>query len=171
MLSDFMGKPMLLHVIDSAIRSDASEVILVTGKSTLNNLDLPGNVRTVLNNDSGEGISLSIKLGTSAVSEISSAVIILLGDMPLLTPDTINRLIGLHERFPEKPVAVSLNGMLMPPALFPRSHFRSLMDLKGDKGAREILRSGNEVISLDINVDELYDIDTVDKLKGAERFH
>lgn len=167
MLSEFMGKPMLLHVVESACDSEAGETVLVTTESTIRHLSLPENLRTVVNNDKGKGMSHSIKLGLSAVSDDASAVLILLGDMPLLSPESINLLISMHEKFPERPIAASVYGILMPPVLFPRTFFKDLSILSGDRGARDLVRSRNDVVSVHISNEELVDVDTMENLEKA----
>ena len=92
MLQDFRGKPLVRHAAEAALASGASQVISVTGhqemqvRAALAGLPLV----PVHNPDYAGGLATSLKAGVSAVPESAKAAIVMLGDMPLVSPELIS---------------------------------------------------------------------------------
>ncbi|REB06091.1 hypothetical protein DVB69_14245 [Sporosarcina sp. BI001-red] len=91
---------------------------------------------------SHEGQSESLRCGiTQARENGARGVIVLLADQPFVTLQMIS---GLIDRFKQNPaldfVATTVDQSIMPPVLFSSSMYSDLMKLRGDKGARAILR-------------------------------
>ena len=110
-------------------------------------------VRCVVNEDAEEGMAASIRCGVAAAKdEEAEGVVILPCDQPWLDADHLRELI-------EKPdsVASSAYGNVRGvPAYFPAAEFAMLMQLRGDVGARELLRSSRVVV----NEKLAFDVDT-----------
>lgn len=88
---------------------------------------------------SAKGQSESIKRGVQqAIRDGAQAVMILLADQPFVTLDWIDRLIGEFERGESEFVASLYNGHPRPPAIFSQTLFHDLLQLEGDRGAKEI---------------------------------
>lgn len=92
-----------------------------------------------------EGQSATLRIGVSyAIRHQASALIILLADQPFVKSDFIDELCSQYERNPNLCyVAATGEGIPKPPILFSDRLFSSLLDLTGDKGARDILRDGS----------------------------
>jgi molybdenum cofactor cytidylyltransferase len=89
--------------------------------------------------DPHAGQSHSIVCGIRAILDRPvKAVFIALADMPFVTVAHIDALMARFDA--NGVVASSLAGQPMPPALIGRDHFKALMTLAGDAGARELLR-------------------------------
>ena len=109
--------------------------------------------------------------GLDAVDEHTRAVVIGLGDKPFLSKSTIERLIERFEQSgPE--VAIPLyRGKRGNPVLFSRSVFAELYKLKGDVGAKEVIK-GKDHSVIEVSVNDpgvLFDLDTPDDLRKAEK--
>jgi molybdenum cofactor cytidylyltransferase len=92
LLLDVHGKPMLGHVVESALHSALDEVIVVLGhehERILESIDFKG-ATVVFNRDFHKGQSTSLKAGIAAVGESCDAALFLLGDLPLVGPGVID---------------------------------------------------------------------------------
>ena len=94
-LLPFRGTTMLGWVVDQAQKSSAlDEVVVVLGRAAdqvRERVDF-GSTRVVENPVFGEGCSSSYRAGIGAINPESSAIMIILGDMPGVTPQIINGL-------------------------------------------------------------------------------
>ena len=116
--------------------------------------------KRVVNPNAGDGMGSSVAVGISAAANWER-VMILLADMPLVTPVHLQTLLALdgvvfsrHE-----------NGTNGCPAVFPRSLFERLRKLDGDQGARSLALEDAQFVS-PIDMLELADIDTVGDLEA-----
>jgi len=121
---------------------------------------------TVVCRNAAEGMGLSLAAGVRAAEEAHGWVIAL-ADMPELRPDTI-RLIAkaLHEG--AAIAAPSYRGERGHPVGFARRFLEDLLALRGDAGARDILRAHPDWITL-LDVDDpgvLRDIDEPSDLEA-----
>ncbi|MBY8911997.1 NTP transferase domain-containing protein [Bacillus sp. YC2] len=114
-----------------------------------------------------KGQSHSIQCGLKrALDYKADAVIILLADQPFVTTDIINTLIDSYRREHHYSFIAAENQHLpMPPILFSNQCFPLLHQLKGDQGARYVIRermiNTGKMISFQ---DPLlfYDVDTIE---------
>lgn len=110
-----------------------------------------------INSDPDRGLSSSLALGiASAARTPASAALVILGDMPFVSDRHLRNLLARFEYNEVPVVASSRDGIAMPPALFARSNFDRLREVKGDKGGKSILRQGVLVAG---DPCELHDID------------
>jgi len=169
LLEHLNGKPLVRQVAEAALASEAHPVIVVTGhqqeqvKAALEGLDLV----FIHNADFADGLSTSLKAGVAALSAEVTAVIVLLGDMPLVTSEAMNAVIMAFEATPEKIAAVPVyKGEWGNPVLLSRVLFGEVARLQGDAGARKLLQGrAGEVLEVPIASDAvLIDLDTPEAL-------
>lgn len=106
-------------------------------------------VNFVYNPDYRSGMSSSIKCGIKSVlgNKAIDAVLVMLGDMPLIAASTIDRLIE-EFRQSRRPIVVPYyNGQRGHPVLFSRAIFAHIMEIRGDNGAREVIEKFPEQVS------------------------
>jgi molybdenum cofactor cytidylyltransferase len=116
-------------------------------------------------------MSTSLKAGIAALPQSAAGAIVLLGDMPYVTPAIINRLIAAFVAHPSaKAIVPMIGGQRGNPILIGRSLFDAVMALDGDMGARKLLDSaGQEIIEIAIDdVAVLTDVDTPEALAQLE---
>ncbi len=95
LLATVAGKPLLRHAVDSALASRLTPLVVVTGhdaaavRESLSGLD----VTFVQNPDYADGLSTSLRAGLAALPDDCDGGLVLLGDMPAITPALINRTI------------------------------------------------------------------------------
>lgn len=139
-LLPFRGQTMLECVVDSALASSLHRIVVVLGhESELLEPLLVGRDVTVSHNPHyDKGQSSSIKTGLHTLTAEVDAILFLLGDQPLVTPEIINLIIAAYEASPSPIVLPVFKEKRGNPALFSRETFPSLAALKEDCGARPL---------------------------------
>ena len=165
------GAPLVRRAAGAALASRAAEVITVTGYeadliiSVLAGLDL----RVVHNPDYHDGLSTSLKAGISAVPEGRTGALVLLADMPRISADIIDLLIGRFEDGGETdicaPVFERRRGY---PVLWPRRFFPQLLVVSGATGGRDLLKMhADEISAVEVDTADIhFDIDGPEDLPG-----
>jgi molybdenum cofactor cytidylyltransferase len=169
LILEIEGKPMLRHVAEAAIASLAHPVVAVLGnESAIVVRALEGiDVAIVENPDFQTGMGSSIRAGIAALPETSEAALILLGDMPAISPPFIDRMVVAFDAADARAICVATyNGRRGHPVLFARRYFPDLLKLEGDVGARRIIaENSTDVFEVESDSDgPLVDIDTPDAL-------
>jgi len=141
LLLPIKGRSLLQRVIDNALQSKVGEVIVVLGAEAtkLRREIKQSQVKIIENASYKEGLSTSLKAGLQAVSPQAQAVLILLGDQPLISHDIIDALIDKYEESGSIMVAPVYKGKRGNPVLFDSSLIPELSRVTGDKGGREII--------------------------------
>jgi molybdenum cofactor cytidylyltransferase len=168
------GKPLIRHAAEAALASPASPVLVVTGHgaaevaAALAGLD----VKIIHNPAYADGMATSLKAGIAALPEESAGAVVLLGDMPNVTPAIIARLMQAWQQG-ALAVTPTLLGQRGNPVLLARALFPEVMTLSGDEGARRLLdaaeaRADDAVIAVPLDDPAIaLDIDTPEALKAA----
>jgi molybdenum cofactor cytidylyltransferase len=163
-LAPFRGTTMLGWVVDQTRRATRlDEVVVVLGRAAdqvREQVDF-GTGRVVENPGFGEGCSSSYRAGIGALSSASAAIMIILGDLPGVTPEIIDRLAEAW-REQDAPIAVcSYRGRKGHPMIFARSMFGELVELHGDKAAWKLV-DANAALVQEVHFDFPYpdDINT-----------
>ena len=174
-LALFEERPLVRHVVDKALGSRASPVIVVTGKAGARvGAALTGlPVSLVANEDWASGMASSLKAGIAALPAQARGALVMLADMPLIAVATLDRLIAAFADAGEPDAVVPVrDGRPGNPALIGRAMFEELARLSGDEGARKLLaRPDRTVLRCDIDDPGIaIDIDTPEAL-AALRGH
>ena len=139
------------------------EVVLVLGSSAesiRHHLSLDG-VKVVVNPSYEQGMASSLRTGLSALDPQSAAALIILGDQPFTSPQTLDRIIQAYRDTGAPIVIPTWQGTRGNPVLLDRSLFSEALALQGDVGCRAIFSRHLEEI-LNVEVEEngvLLDID------------
>jgi len=158
------GEPIITRVLRAL---DSIERVVVVGAHVEELMQYLRSEVVIYNPNYREGMSASIKLGLRFFQDYD-AVLIVLGDMPLITRETINKIINAY-REGCTAVIPTHKGLRGNPVLIHRSLFNELMRLKGDVGARELLRDRADVCYVECGPEVIMDIDTLDDLARIER--
>jgi molybdenum cofactor cytidylyltransferase len=161
------GKPMVRHVAEAAAGSEARPLIVVTGherekvEAALAGLDPAP--RFVFNPDAAAGLSTSVKCGLAALPPEVDGAVVCLGDMPKVTPATINGLIAAFNPVEGRAICVPVRkGKRGNPVLLARPLFAELAGVSGDVGARDVVAAHPELVA-EVEMENdgvLIDIDT-----------
>jgi molybdenum cofactor cytidylyltransferase len=173
--ADLDGKPLIRYAAEAALASRAVRVTLVTGHAAEKVQDsVAGLELFVVHNPAyAEGLSASLKAGVAALPDSVRGAVILLADMPFVTPEVIDRLIAYFEDAPTEPDAVVplRNGRQGNPVLIGRTLFPEVARLDGDRGAKALLAGQGRLI-LDCPIDDSaieIDVDPREILAGLQR--
>ncbi len=170
----YHGKTLLEHSADEAINAKADAVVVVLGKNAelfkdaINKED----VRVVINNDWGEGMASSVRLGLDAILKSKpyiDAVIFMVCDQPHISSLVLNELITTQQKTTKQIVTCDYGGSIGPPALFHKKYFRELMELKGDIGARNIIQQNMNDVATILFPDGKIDIDTKEDYEALKK--
>ena len=160
------GRPLLHTMVARAAEVTGNALIVVLGSGAAQLAPLlkhtPGSV--VVNRHWREGLASSIRTGVSRLPPSCAAVLLVLADQAAVTSDDLRRLAGPWRRRPQCIAAAVFAGTTGAPAIFPRYCFGELEALRGDAGARSILRrSADRVVRVPMPGAEL-DLDTPEDL-------
>lgn len=141
------GETLLEHAIRLATESGAAPVFAVLGANfelifasvPLMEISIP-----LINDRWEQGVSTSIHTGLKALDAVArqaDAALILSCDQPRLNSGHLHLLIETFAAQAEPSIVASAYaGVVGIPAIFPREAFSQLRKLRGDKGARAILK-------------------------------
>ncbi len=160
------GKGTLLEaVLENLLGAQILEVVVVLGPRASEIMPLVSEkdrVKVVLNPDFPSGMSSSIRRGLEVIEPRSLGIMIAMGDMPLIPPEVINRLIEAFRRGERGIVAPVFHGRRGHPVIFHRRYEGELRSLQGEEGGRRVIAAHPEDL-LEIEVDcpgVIVDIDT-----------
>lgn len=170
--SSRMGKPkqllpyknttLLGNAIEQAQKSSANAMFCVLGANAkiIKTSIEKHQIETIYNPNYKDGLSSSIVTGIDYLSTKNfDAVLIMLADQPNVDSKYLNELIKTFEENLSKIISSSYNENLGVPAIFPKKYFVELLKLKGDKGAKDLLKKyQTEIITM--KPFDLIDIDT-----------
>jgi molybdenum cofactor cytidylyltransferase len=150
------------RVIENAKASKLDELVFITGK-----YDISTDIIKLHNEDYEKGMSTSIKKGLECFN--GDAVMILLGDMPFVSSELINKLYDCFNKNNKNIIVPVYEGKRGNPVIIGKKHFKNLFINKGDKGAREIIKNNPEdVFQLEIQDRSIF-ID-IDDENAVEKF-
>ena len=119
------------------------------------------------NPDFALGLSSSLKAGIRAVPASCAGALVLLGDMPRVTPGQLDALIAAFAPGAGADIVVPTHqGQRGNPVLWSAGFFAEIGQLDGDTGARRLLRQhADHVREVDLGTDAIFtDVDTPEAL-------
>ena len=168
LVPDASGRPMVTRVVDAVLSSRARPVLVVTGHRAeeVRAALADRSVRLVAAPDYADGLSASLRAGLAALPAEADAALVVLGDMPLVTADTVDRLLEAYDAEEGRLIVTpTYRGETGNPVLWDRRFFSAMMALQGDQGARDLLRQHAEwVHAVEADESVLRDFDTAESL-------
>ena len=159
LLLDWQGGRVLVQAVVETVSGIGFErVIVVVGYQK----DLVGGVldgypvELVVNDRYEEGLSTSVRCGVLACGKETEGYLLALGDMPMVKAEVVSALCRAFvetgdPRSVAVPVAAGRRGN---PVLFGAGHRKSLLALKGDRGARGLLAErGDNIVAVPVGDD------------------
>ena len=154
LLEPIDGEPLVRHAARALVASQVEAVTIVVGheadrvRRTV--AELPLSIRE--NPDYETGQSTSVREGIRAAAAAGAdAAVIALGDMPDVSPTTVDTLVAGYERGAGTAIAPAYDGQRGNPVLFDHRFFDALADVSGDTGGREILRSAADATLIEVD--------------------
>ena len=166
-LAELGGVPLLQHAVDAMLAVPALDrVVVVLGAAAE---EIAAAVRfasaePILCPDWAEGMAASLRCG---VSELAAAdwVVVTLGDMPGVTPEAIEAVIGACTLDVEA-VRAEYGGRPGHPVALSRTLLDRVGRLRGDVGARELLRGARVRAVEALHLARPDDVDTTEQLEA-----
>jgi molybdenum cofactor cytidylyltransferase len=175
------NRPVLAHVLDAVLASQARPVVLLLGhqaeqvRAHIASYVTHPDVSVIENPHYLQGMSTSMRQGIQRLQitgytkspdkEVDSALV-LLGDQPLITAQDIDTLIATYRSSGKKIIAPIYEGKRGNPILFDASLFPELLEVTGDEGGRSVLERhrdeiatvemGNPLANIDVDTWEAY---------------
>ncbi|MFG1423826.1 NTP transferase domain-containing protein [Roseixanthobacter liquoris] len=172
LLEDVGGRPVVRRVVEAALASRASPIVVVTGHEQARVEQILSGLPVIFvhNPAFAEGLSTSVRTGIAAVPGGAGAALVMLGDMPLVGPGILDTIMDAFDpdagRLIVLPVADGRRGN---PVLWDRRFFEALSKLEGDVGARHLIAAHAEAV-VEIEVEgpgAFLDVDTPEALSRA----
>ncbi len=157
--------PMIRRVCETVLTAGFDPVVVVTGfekdkvEAALNKLEL----QFAHNSNWSDGMATSIFSGMVALPDSTDGNLIVLGDMPFVSVETLEKLKnsfisheGKHIIYPKHDVQQGN------PVLFPEKYFNEIMSSTGDRGCKRVLNKyPHDVVAVSIDSNEvMLDCDT-----------
>ena len=151
LLKEFNSRSILRNVCEVALKSQADEVNVILGSNalkrekTLKGLD----INTYYCQDFCKGMGASIRFGIKQLNPEFDGVVIMLADMPDVIASDIDALIDSFNPAESKEICrvTTEKGRVGHPVLFGKRFFERLKNLKGDRGALNLLKSEQAFLS------------------------
>ena len=141
-LAELDGRPLLEHAITAMVEVPALERIVVTlganAEAIITAVEFQ-RAEPLVAKDWGEGQAASLRAAVDALSE-ADAIVVTLGDQPRIAAQAIARVIAAAGGT-EAAVCATYGGLPGHPVLIKKSLFGDIADLRGDFGARGLLRA------------------------------
>jgi molybdenum cofactor cytidylyltransferase len=158
------GETLLKRAVRVAREAGCTPIVVVLGASAemiQSECELEDAV-IVINQSWAEGMGTSVRAGVGALQDVDGCVVMTC-DMPAVTASHLRVLMASGD--------VTASGYADRrgvPAYFPASAFAELMALRGDAGARELLRSAHceELVGGELDVDAVEDLERARELFG-----
>ncbi|HEV7236580.1 MAG TPA: nucleotidyltransferase family protein, partial [Ktedonobacteraceae bacterium] len=172
------GRPVLAHVIDATLASQAYPIVIVLGHQAghvhaqLTAYTASPEIIIVENPDYLQGMSTSMRVGIQEIISYGyrkdeqhaniDSVLILLGDQPLITQQGIDALITAWHTSGKRIMAPLYAGKRGNPLIFDASLVPELMAVTGDEGGRSVVeRHKQDLATIELgDVIANYDVDT-----------
>jgi molybdenum cofactor cytidylyltransferase len=166
------SKSLIQNAVDIAngTKSDYIFVVLGHGSAEIMEELKLGRAQILLNKDYREGLSSSIRTSIANLPDDCSAIVLMVADQPYLTSKLVDQLIESLKRKPDAKIAsLAFENEPRNPAIFSKQMFPLLKRIKGDRGARDIVKAHRgDAILINLKDRRVFlDIDTRSGLKRA----
>ena len=162
-------RPVLIHVVETILASQARPLVVVVGYQAeqIRTLLTPyeSELTLIENPDYHQGMSTSLCKGIETLMAsypIVNGALIVLGDQPLMTPQILDTMIEAKQTTGKRIITARYSGKRGNPTLFDTSLFPELLEMTGDEGGRKVLeRYHQEIATVDMDEEMAnYDVDT-----------
>jgi molybdenum cofactor cytidylyltransferase len=169
-LLSYKGKNLLRHTVDEALETGCASVFVVLGaNSELLRKELKDKPVSIVENTAWqEGMASSIRCGLETITNTilrPDSIIFMVCDQPYVSSSLLLNLVEKRNKTGMPIVASSYEDksgsyQMGTPALFHRSFFPALMELKGDRGARKLIADNPDKAATVSFPEGITDIDT-----------
>jgi len=163
------GRSLIRRALEAVPPEAFDSVVVVTQYPEIASLAQEFHFTAIQNQHPDFGISHTIRLGLIKLTDCDG-VLFLVSDQPLLRRESVAALVEFWKRQPEKIAALGHSGVRGNPCLFPARFFPELMELREDRGGNTVIRRHEEdLVLLETDAGELYDVDTAEALERLQK--
>jgi len=151
LLKKYKGKILINHILKSLIKSKANKIIIVLGYENrkIKKIALKSKkIIFVFNSNYAKGISTSIKCGLKKISKKNIGFLITHADMPLVSKTILNTLCSALKSKNKEIFVPVYKKKIGNPLAFKYLMIKSLKKIKGDRGAKKLIRSNKSKVQL-----------------------
>lgn len=168
-LLNFKGKPLLINAVEEALKFSL-HVIVVTGSNAdlITPLLEEYDVVVCDNKKWSEGMSTGIVAGIHKALETDQnidTIIISVCDQPYVSASLFRQILQVKNQSDKNIVACTYSDTIGVPVLFTKKYFNDLVSLKGDEGAKKLVKNFMDDVALVDFPQGAIDIDTADDYK------
>jgi len=151
LIKNFKGKPLINHILSSLIKSKVNTIIIVVGYENQKIKKISYKNKKIIfvsNLNYKKGISSSIKSGLKKIPKKNIGFLIAHADMPLVSKTILNTLCSALKNKNKEIFIPVYKKRIGNPLAFKYSMIKSLKRIKGDRGAKKLIRSNQSKIKL-----------------------
>lgn len=143
------GESLLRRAARLASRLTGPRCLVVLGADASQlRAELAGlDVAVVVNRAWRDGMAGSLRAGVEALPASAAAALVMLADQYAVGAPDLDRLARSWSGRPRLPAATVVGGAPGAPAILPRRYFGPIRRLRGDQGARRLLREGGAAVT------------------------
>ena len=149
LLKKYKKKYLINHILKSLIKSKVNRIIIVLSHENkkIKKIALKNKKITfAVNSQYLKGISTSIKCGLKRISKKNIGFLIVHADMPLISKTILNTLCSALKNKNKEIFVPVYKRKIGNPLAFKYSMIESLKKIKGDRGAKKLIRSNKSKI-------------------------
>lgn len=176
LITEFQGEPLYLHGLLSLQKAAKlleedkiqCKLFLISQYERVlsGSFDRVPEAERIFNEDSDQGITASLKLGTEVSRKDTDAFLYFVADQPCMRGETIAEFVHGFLKSGKGIGCVCAKGHRGSPNLFSRKYKKELLALEGDQGGRQIMQKHPEDIwMMEVDERELRDIDQPSDLR------
>ena len=159
------GKPIVKLVCESVLATSFDPIMVVTGfeKHKIETALIDLKMQFIYNGLWADGMATSIFSGIAALPEDIDGNLIVLGDMPFVSAETLEKLKSSFIFHEGRYIIYPQYGERQAnPVLFPKRYFGEILSYTGDRGCKKVLKQHHrDAISVPIDSNEvILDCDT-----------
>ena len=149
-LVEIDGESLLRRAAGAVLATAPVDCVVVVDAHATFEMALAGlDARIVRSPEAATGMAASLRAGVAALDERADGALVVVTDQPALDARHLAALCATWRKAPRLAVASAYAGVVGVPALLPRSWFGEIGALRGDVGARDLLRSRDDVVAID----------------------
>jgi molybdenum cofactor cytidylyltransferase len=151
LIKKYIKKHLINHILDTLIKSKIKKIIVVSGfqNSKVKKIIVKNEkINFVYNKNYKSGMASSIKTGLKRISKKNIGFLIIHADMPKISRKIINKLYEAIKNKDKEIFVPIYKRKLGNPVGFKYSMLKKLKKIKGDKGAKKIIKRNKKKLYL-----------------------
>ncbi|MBQ2829995.1 MAG: nucleotidyltransferase family protein [Oscillospiraceae bacterium] len=170
LLEEFEGKSLIHRALEAVPAHRFCSVTVVAQHAPVVNLAKDFGFSVIENNNSGLGLSHTVRLGTQALAPRCDAIMYLVADQPLLRRESVEAALDFFCAHSDRIIAMKSGDRRGNPCIFPARFFDELMALTGDHGGRSVIEAHEDALELfTLDEKELIDVDTRESFESLKK--